>query len=267
MTQARLIIAGCSGAMGRAVIEAGLAADLAIAGGIERDGASALGRDIGVIAGRAPIGAPVQTLAQTRFDKTHVIVDFTTPAASLEIAAAAADAGAAHVIASTGFDADQDAALAALATRIAIVKSGNMSLGVNLLCALVEAAAGRLNDQYDIEITEAHHRRKVDAPSGTALMLGDAAAAGRGVCLTERAVHDRHGVGDARKVGDIGFAVVRGGGIVGDHEASFVGDREIVTLSHRAIDRGLFADGALAAAQWVFGRPPGLYSMRDVLGF
>ena len=266
MSEARLIIAGCSGAMGRAVIDAALKAGLAIASGIERDGAPVLGKDIGVIAGREPIGAPIQPLAQTRFDTSDVIIDFTTPAASVEIAAAAAGAGAAHVIASTGFDDEQEAAIVALAKRIAIVKSGNMSLGVNLLCALVEEAARRLDGHYDIEITEAHHRRKVDAPSGTALMLGEAAAAGRGVSLKECAVHDRHGVGEARKRGEIGFSVVRGGGIVGDHDAAFAGEREVVTLSHRAIDRGLFADGALAAAQWVFGRPPGLYSMRDVLG-
>ncbi|MEL7491874.1 MAG: 4-hydroxy-tetrahydrodipicolinate reductase [Pseudomonadota bacterium] len=263
MKEARFIIAGCGGAMGRAVIEAALAAGAAIAGGVERDGAPCLGADLGALVGAEPIGAIAATLAETRLAPDNVIIDFTSPAASLALAEAAAAAGAAHVMASTGFSADEDAAVAALAQKVPIVKSGNMSLGVNLLCALVEKAARALDDRYDIEITEAHHRRKVDAPSGTALMLADAAATGRGVSLKAHAAHDRRG---ARVIGDIGFAVSRGGGVVGDHDVAFAGDREVVAFSHRAIDRGLFADGALTAARWVHGRAPGLYSMRDVLG-
>jgi len=197
-----------------------------------------------------------------------VVVDFTTPEATVALAAVAARGGPALVVGTTGLSADQEAAIATAAERVAIVRSGNFSLGVHVLLGLAEQA-GRLLDaaDWDAEIVEAHHRRKLDAPSGTALMLGEAVAQGRGVSLTDVRAPIRDGVGDPRQPGQIGFAVLRGGGIVGDHSVTFAADDELITLSHSARDRSLFARGALAAARWVVGRPPGLYDMQDVLGF
>ncbi|MDB5495191.1 MAG: 4-hydroxy-tetrahydrodipicolinate reductase [Phenylobacterium sp.] len=199
----------------------------------------------------------------------EVVIDFTTPSASVTLAeAAAARGGPALVIGSTGFDDAQLAAIAKAAERIAIVRAGNFSLGVNLLMGLVEQAARLLPaETYDIEVFEAHHRRKIDAPSGTGLMLGEAAAHGRGVDLAKVAARGRDGITGPRGPGDIGFSVMRAGGIVGEHSVVFASDEEILTLSHSARDRGLFARGALAAARWVAGRPPGQYDMRDVLSF
>jgi 4-hydroxy-tetrahydrodipicolinate reductase len=198
-----------------------------------------------------------------------VVIDFTTAEASTALAAAcAARGGPALVIGSTGFEAAQIAAIDAAAGKIAIVRAGNFSLGVNMLMGLVEQAARTLGpDAYDIEIFEAHHRRKIDAPSGTALMLGEAAAKGRAVELATVAKRVRDGTTGPRTPGEIGFAVQRGGGIVGEHSVTFAAEDEILTLSHSARDRGLFARGAVAAALWVAGRPPGAYDMRDVLGF
>ncbi|TGP21759.1 MULTISPECIES: 4-hydroxy-tetrahydrodipicolinate reductase [unclassified Mesorhizobium] len=198
-----------------------------------------------------------------------VVIDFTTPAASAELAkACAARGGPALVIGSTGFDAAELAAIAEAAKTIAIVRSGSYSLGLNMLTGLVEQAARALGaDDCDIEIFEAHHRFKVDAPSGTALMLGEAAARGRGVRLDGVAKHARNGIVGPRPQGEIGFAVLRGGSIVGEHSVSFFGEGEKLTLSHAASDRSMFARGAIAAALWVAGRPPGEYDMRDLLGF
>ncbi|MBU1375264.1 MAG: 4-hydroxy-tetrahydrodipicolinate reductase [Alphaproteobacteria bacterium] len=197
-----------------------------------------------------------------------VIIDFTTPAASAALAEQAAGKGVALVLGSTGFDAAQIAAVAQAAKTTAIVRAGNFSLGLNMLMGLVAQAARALPaDGYDIEIFEAHHRRKVDAPSGTALMLGEAAAKGRGVSLSQVARHARDGITGERPVEEIGFSVLRGGGIIGEHSVTFAADDEILTLSHSARDRGLFARGAAAAARWVAGRPAGEYDMQDVLGF
>jgi len=196
-----------------------------------------------------------------------VVVDFTTPAASVELATAcAARGGPALVVGSTGFSAAELAAIAEAARTIAIVRSGSYSLGLNMLTGLVEQAARALED-CDIEILEAHHRFKVDAPSGTALMLGEAAARGRGVGLDDVAKRARDGLIGPRPVNEIGFAVLRGGGIVGEHAVSFLADGETLTLSHAAGDRSMFARGAVAAALWVAGKPPGEYDMHDVLGF
>ncbi|HWE99481.1 MAG TPA: 4-hydroxy-tetrahydrodipicolinate reductase [Caulobacteraceae bacterium] len=196
---------------------------------------------------------------------SDVIVDFSTAAATAALATAAAGRGGpALVLGATGLDEAEDAAVRTAARTLPIVQSGNFSLGVNLLAGLVREAAGRLDAaDWDIEIVEAHHRRKVDAPSGTALMLGEAAAAARGGAGRAAA---REGITGARSNGDIGYAVVRGGGIVGEHSVIFAAEDEILTLSHSARDRRLFARGALAAALWVAGRPPGLYGMDDVLG-
>ncbi|MBS0409004.1 MAG: 4-hydroxy-tetrahydrodipicolinate reductase [Proteobacteria bacterium] len=200
---------------------------------------------------------------------SDVVIDFTLASASAALAARAAAIGkAALVIGSTGFTAEEEAPVAAAAARIAIVKSGNYSLGVNILAGIVEETARRLPaDDWDIEVVESHHKRKIDAPSGTALMLGEAAADGRGVGLGQVAARARDGITGPRREGDIGFAVLRAGGIVGEHSVIFAAEDEILTFSHSARDRSLFARGALAATAWVAGRPAGLYDMKDVLGF
>ncbi|WP_409019453.1 4-hydroxy-tetrahydrodipicolinate reductase [Brevundimonas vesicularis] len=223
------------------------------------------------------LDARADVVVATRFDRGEtpgldlcdVIIDFSTPAASVELARACAErSGPALVIGSTGFTPEQEAALAAAGARVAIVKSGNFSLGVNMLIGLVRNAAQRLNPRdWDIEVTEAHHRRKVDSPSGTALMLGEAAADGRRVDLADVRSAPYDGVQGPRQEGSIGFSVIRGGGIIGEHSVMFASDDEVLTLSHSAIDRSLFAKGAVAASAWVRSRKPGLYDMQDVLGF
>lgn len=264
----KILVAGAAGRMGRALVREALATPgVALAGGFERPGHADTGKDLGPLAGLDALGLVVEAEAGAPLRRADVVVDFTAPAATLDHARLAAAAKKPLVIGTTGFDAAGEAAIAALARDVAIVKSGNMSLGVNLLAELVREAAARLGPDYDIEIVEAHHRAKVDAPSGTALMLGRAAAAGRGVDLAASRVMTREGVIGERPKGAIGFAVVRGGGVIGDHEVMFAGPEEVIALSHRAIDRGLFARGAITAAKWVMGRPPGLYSMADVLGF
>jgi 4-hydroxy-tetrahydrodipicolinate reductase len=214
------------------------------------------------------VGADLVTQAAA-LPAAEVVIDFTTPAASTALAEACAlRGGPARVIGSTGFDNAQLDRLAAAARAVPIVRAGNFSLGVNMLMGLVEQAARALPaDAYDIEVFEAHHRRKVDAPSGTALMLGEAAARGREVALGDVERRARDGITGARPVGEIGFSVLRGGGIIGEHSVTFASDEEILTLSHSARDRGLFARGAVAAARWVAGRPAGAYDMQDVLGF
>lgn len=205
----------------------------------------------------------------------QAVIDFTLPEASVLLAEACAalcqkegGGGPALIIGSTGFSPEQIARIDAAATQIAIVRSGNYSLGVNMLLGLVKQAAAALPaSDWDIEVFEAHHKRKIDAPSGTALMLGEAAADGRGVTLSEVEVRARDGVTGARTEGTIGFSVVRGGGIIGEHSVIFAGEEEVLTLSHSATDRGLFARGAVAAAMWAVNQPPGLYDMQDVLGF
>ena len=198
-----------------------------------------------------------------------VIIDFSTPESSIALARTCAERGGpALVIGSTGFSEAQEVELTAAAARVAIVRSGNFSLGVNVLIGLVEQAALRLDARdWDIEVLEAHHRRKVDAPSGTALMLGEAAATGRGADLSELKSPPYDGLTGEREAGRIGFASLRAGGIVGEHTVMFASEDEVVSLSHKAIDRSLFARGAVAAAAWVRKRPPGLYDMQDVLGF
>ena len=198
-----------------------------------------------------------------------VVIDFSTPAAGVTLAAKAAGAGGpALVIGATGFSAEQDAAVAEASKHIAIVKAGNYAIGVNILAGVVEETARRLGPElWDIEVFEAHHRRKVDAPSGTALMLAHAAARGRGRSLADLRTPQREGVTGQRALGSIGMSVMRGGGIIGEHSVVFAADEETLTFSHTAMDRGLFARGAVAAARWVAGRPPGLYDMMDVLGF
>ena len=254
----RIGIAGALGRMGRAVAEATEGrAGLALAAAFDRPGTE--GQALGQLT-LAGLGAALAC---------DVVIDFSTAEASAGLAERAAGAGRpALVIGSTGWGAKEEARLRAAAGRVAIVRSGNFSLGVNVLAGLVEEAARRLGpEDWDIEIFEAHHRRKVDAPSGTALLLGEAAARGRGAPLAETKVTAREGITGPRTAGAIGFSVLRGGGIVGEHQVTFAAEDEILTFSHSARDRRLFARGALAAALWVAARPPGLYDMMDVLGF
>ncbi|MGE0741477.1 MAG: 4-hydroxy-tetrahydrodipicolinate reductase [Hyphomonadaceae bacterium] len=263
-----IAIAGAAGQMGRALIRA--ANDdprFAITGGTERSGGQFLGVDLGALAGIAPLFMATADAADLAAAKAEVWIDFTTPEATLAaLDALAATETRAAIVGTTGLSPEQEQQIAAHATRIAIVRSGNFSLGVNLLAALVEQAAAKLGEDWDIEIHEAHHRRKVDAPSGTALLLGEAAAKGRGAALADLRAAPHDGATGPRRHGAIGFSVTRAGGIVGEHDVRFASEREILTLSHHALDRAVFADGALAAALWVAHKPPGLYSMRDVLG-
>ena len=197
-----------------------------------------------------------------------VVIDFTSPGASAALAVMAAGRGVALVVGTTGLSAQETRRIDEAAKRVAVVRSGNFSLGVNMLMGLVAQAARALPaEAYDIEIVESHHRRKVDAPSGTALMLGEAAARGRGVALSEVSKRGRDGINGPRPAGEIGFAALRGGGIVGEHSVMFAAEGEVLTLTHSAINRDLFAGGALAAAKWAASRPAGLYDMQDVLGF
>lgn len=223
------------------------------------------------------LDAREDVVVATRFDRGEtpdlnlcdVVIDFSTPEASVELAKACAERGGpALVIGSTGLSPEQDAEIEAAAEKIAIVRSGNFSLGLNILIGLVEHAAQRLDGRdWDIEVLETHHRRKVDAPSGTALMLGEAAANGRGRDLEELKTAPYDGITGPREPGKIGFASLRAGGVIGEHRVLFGSDDELLTLSHSAIDRSLFAKGAVAAAAWVRNRRPGLYDMQDVLGF
>jgi len=218
-------------------------------------------------AGLSVEGLVLVNLDQALVD-SDVIIDFTTPAASAALARSVGAGGPALVIGSTGLNETELADIQAAARRVAVVRSGNFSLGVNLLIGLVEQAARALSAaDWDIEVFEAHHRRKVDAPSGTALMLGEAAALGRGVALDEVAVRARDGLTGARPAGAIGFSSMRGGDIIGEHSVTFAADQEIITLAHSARDRSLFAKGAVAAALWAVGQTPGLYDMMNVLGF
>jgi 4-hydroxy-tetrahydrodipicolinate reductase len=227
---------------------------------------TAVGHDAGVLAGIAPLAVAVSADPAVALAGADVAIDFTLPAVSVANARLCRDRGCALVIGTTGHDAAQRAELEAVAGDIPVVLAPNMSLGVNLLFKLAELAARALDDQYDIEIFEAHHRNKVDAPSGTALGLGAATARGRGTTLEQAAEYARHGHTGIRERGRIGFSVLRGGDIVGEHRLVFAGPGEQVELVHTAQDRSGFARGALVAARWVAGRPPGLYSMRDVLG-
>jgi 4-hydroxy-tetrahydrodipicolinate reductase len=262
-----VMVAGASGRMGRMLVTA-LAEHprLRLSGALERPGHPWGGQDLGTAQGLAPLGVAVADDPAAALTGAAVAIDFTAPEATLALARAAADAGTALVIGTTGFTPGQIAELDTLARRIPIVRAGNMSLGVNLMVALTRRVAAALGPDYDIEIVEAHHRLKVDAPSGTALMLGRAAAQGRGLEESAARLPPRDGITGTRPAGGIGYAVVRGGDIVGEHDVIFAGPGERLVLRHVASDRMLFARGALAAAEWVAGRAPGAYDMADVLG-
>ena len=265
----KLVVLGAAGRMGRTLVRVVADnPDAVLHAAIERAGSATFGEDAGVLAGIGPSSVLLADDLAAALDGADGILDFTAPASSVSVAELAAKRGLVHVIGTTGFSGDEDARIAAAASGGAtIVKSGNMSLGVNLLAVLVEQAAKALGpDAFDIEIVEMHHRHKVDAPSGTALLLGQAAAKGRDVDLGGSSVRSRDGQVGARVAGTIGFAALRGGSVVGEHQVILAGEGERIELSHRAEDRSIFARGAVRAALWAKGRPAGLYSMRDVLG-
>ncbi len=267
MSDMKLAIMGASGRMGRELIRAvHETKGCSVAGGTEAAGSTAIGQDIGELAGIGPLGLSVTDDPLELFARIDGILDFTAPAATLAFAELAAQARIVHVIGTTGFSREDERKIEAAARHAAIVKAGNMSLGVNLLNALTKKVSRALDEDFDIEVLEMHHRDKVDAPSGTALMLGQAAAEGRGIDLEARAVRSRDGQTGARKRGDIGFATLRGGSVVGEHTVIFAADGERLELTHRASDRGIFSRGGVKAALWGKGKPPGLYSMMDVLG-
>ncbi|MEP7183565.1 MAG: 4-hydroxy-tetrahydrodipicolinate reductase [Betaproteobacteria bacterium] len=266
----RLAIAGAGGRMGQALIEAALGAPgLSLAAAFDVAGNAVQGRDAGERFGRAT-GVVVGSDLDAALAVADVLVDFTRPEGTLAHLVACERFGVAAVVGTTGLSAAQQAELAARARTVPIVFAANMSVGVNVLLSLVETAARQLGPSYDIEIVEMHHRHKVDAPSGTALKLGEAAAAGAGRALADCAVYAREGVTGERPAGAIGFATLRGGDVVGEHTVVFAGTGERIEIAHRATSRGNFAGGALRAAEFVAAKraagQPGLFDMRDVLG-
>jgi len=268
MTEMKLVVAGAAGRMGRVLIQTVVdTPGVTVSAALARKDSLALGQDAGLLAGCGAINVPITADPLAAVVDADGILDFTLPGYSVELAALAAQARIVHVIGTTGFKPDELAKIEAAARHAIIIRSGNMSLGVNLLAALVKKAAAVLGPVFDIEIAEMHHRMKVDAPSGTALLLGEAAAEGRGIPLAGHEQRGRDGHTGPRREGDIGFVSLRGGTVVGDHDVIFAGPAERVILSHKAEDRSIFARGAVQAALWGRERHAGLYSMQDVLGF
>ena len=267
MSDMRLIVAGAGGRMGRTLINAIAATKgLALAGAVEAAGSAVIGRDAGELAGLGPSGLKITSDAAPLLKAADGLIEFTIPAATHAFLELTAAGGLVHIIGTTGHSAEEEKVIAEAASRAKIVKAGNFSMGVNLLVALTKRVAKTLDDAFDIEIVKMHHNKMVDAPSGTALMLGRAAAAGRGIDIGQRSVRGRVGITGARRPGDIGFVSLRGGTVVGEHSVIFAGPAERVELTHRAEDRMIFARGALHAALWARDQKPGLYSMTDVLG-
>jgi 4-hydroxy-tetrahydrodipicolinate reductase len=263
----KLAIAGAAGRMGRVLTRIVHETEGAeVAGGLEPKGSVHVGADMGILAGAGPLGVTIGDDPLALFARIDGIIDFTVPKATLALAELSAQARIVHVIGTTGIDEAGEAAIAAAARHARIVKSGNMSLGVNLLAVLVRKVAAALGEDFDIEVLEMHHRHKIDAPSGTALLLGQAAAEGRGIDLKSRSVRSRDGHMGARAPGDIGFAALRGGSVVGEHAVMFAGPAERIELTHKAESRDIFARGAVRAALWAMDKKPGLYAMTDVLG-
>ena len=262
-----IVIAGASGRMGQMLIRSVLDNDaMRLVGVLERPGHDWIGQDVGTAMGGQALGVQVYDDALEPMSRAQAVIDFTAPEATIALSHVAAQARAVHVIGTTGMTDEQIARLEPASRHCAIVRAGNMSLGVNLLVQLTKKVAAALDEDFDIEVIEAHHHHKVDAPSGTALMLGEAAAEGRGVDLATVRDAARDGITGARKRGDIGFSAIRGGDIVGEHDVLFSGPGERIVLRHMATDRALFAKGALKAALWAQGKAPGQYDMLDVLG-
>lgn len=260
-------VVGCAGRMGQMLVrEIAATAGCTLAGGTERPGGPALGKDLGVLAGIDELGVVAIDDAATLFALSDAVIDFTSPDSTVRHAALAAQSETALVVGTTGLTPVQQAAIATAATHTPVIQSPNMSLGVNLLLALVEQVAATLDDGFDIDVLEMHHRNKVDAPSGTALGLGRAAAAGRGVALEDVWQKVRDGHTGVRPRGEIGFATLRGGDVIGDHVVMFAGDGERIELTHKASGRQIYAKGAVRAALWAQDKTPGLYSMKNVLG-
>ena len=263
----KLAIAGAAGRMGRVLTRIiHETPGVSVAGGIEPKGSAHVGADMGELAGVGKLGIAITDDTLSLFTHIDGVIDFTIPAATLALAELSAQARIVHVIGTTGIDDNGQAKIRAASRHARIVKSGNMSLGVNLLAAMVRKVAAALGEDFDIEVLEMHHKHKIDAPSGTALLLGEAAARGRGIDLKSRSVRVRDGHTGARTAGDIGFATLRGGSVVGEHTVMFAGQAERIELTHKAESRDIFARGAVRAALWGFDKKPGLYSMSDVLG-
>jgi 4-hydroxy-tetrahydrodipicolinate reductase len=263
----KIAIAGAAGRMGRTLTRiASETKGIEIAGGLEPSGSLQEGADMGELAGIGKLGVKVSSDPIRLLAHVDGVVDFTVPAATVALSELAAEAGIVHVIGTTGLSENDDGQIKAAARRARIVKSGNMSLGVNLMAALVKKIAGTLPNEFDIEILEMHHRHKVDAPSGTALLLGRSAAQGRDVDLKESSIRARDGQTGERPRGHIGFATLRGGSVVGEHSVIFAGPSERIELVHRAESRDIFAHGAMRAVLWAEDKQPGLYSMADVIG-
>jgi 4-hydroxy-tetrahydrodipicolinate reductase len=263
----KLAIAGAGGRMGRVLTRiVNETPGAEVAGGIETKGSQYAGADMGELAGLGPLGVTITDDPLKLLTEVEGVIDFTVPAASVALAELTAQARLVHVIGTTGIGEDGEAKIRAASRHARIIKSGNMSLGVNLLAALVRKVAASLGEEFDIEVLEMHHRHKIDAPSGTALLLGQAAASGRNLDLKTRSVRSRDGHTGARPEGDIGFATLRGGSVVGEHTVMFAGPAERIELTHKAESRDIFARGAVKAALWGMDKKPGLYSMTDVLG-
>ncbi len=263
----RIGVAGVAGRMGRLLAdEIAKAPGAALAGGTVRRQSGHYGEDVGRLAGREPLGLPATDSPATLFGHADVVIDFTTPDALAAHLEAATGSGKALVLGTSGLYAEQERAVAEAATRVPIVYAANFAPAVNVMLGLVRQAAAALGPDYDIEIVEMHHRQKIDAPSGTAIALGRAAAEGRGIDLEANTESGRHGHTGRRKDGAIGFAALRGGQVVGEHEVIFAGSTEHITIGHRSFERRIYAQGAVRAALWLAGRRPGLYGMLDVLG-
>ncbi|MEP4196526.1 MAG: 4-hydroxy-tetrahydrodipicolinate reductase [Aliishimia sp.] len=262
-----IVVTGVSGRMGQMLVQTIAAQENAeVVFGVERSGHDWVSADLGEAMGGPANGIKVTDDPAEAFANAQAVIDFTAPSATLEFAALAGQAGVAHVIGTTGMTAEDIAKLEPASRNCAQIRAGNMSLGVNLLVQLTKQVAAALDEDFDIEVIEAHHHHKVDAPSGTALMLGEAAADGRGVALDDVRDSGRDGITGARKRGDIGFTAIRGGDIVGEHDVLFAAPGERIVLRHMATDRGIFARGAVKAALWGQGKAPGQYDMLDVLG-
>lgn len=267
MCALKIGIMGAAGRMGQALTHAAYhAGGCKIVAATEMPASPHLGRDIGLVCGLEELGVTITDDVLSLFTHVEAILDFTTPDATVSFAELSAQARIIHIIGTTGFTKEQEAYIDAASRHARIVKAGNMSLGVNLLTALTQKVAAALDADFDIEIVEMHHHHKVDAPSGTALMLGEAASKGRGVDLDTHSVRVRDGQVGARRQGDIGFATLRGGSVIGEHSVIFAGDGERIEIKHIAQDRTIFAKGAVKAALWAHDKDPGLYDMCDVLG-
>ena len=262
-----VVVTGVSGRMGQMIVSGILDnAQLELVGALEREGHNWVGHDVGLASGGKKLGIKVSDDPKSVLKNALAIIDFSAPKASVKFSELAAEFGIVHVIGTTGFSEEDLGLIMNFGKRATIIRAGNMSLGVNLLVQLTKKVAAVLDDDFDIEIIETHHNKKVDAPSGTAIMLGNAAADGREVSLSQVRDGGRDGITGSRNKGDIGFVSVRGGDVVGEHDVLFAADGERITLRHVATDRAIFVRGAIKAVKWGINQAPGEYSMEDVLG-